>query len=139
MLTGVRIFSSDIIWRQILNDFGAIVLDAPDVTAVNFDDLAITSRVTPLELKSEILNATDNRSILFQVFGQNVFLPKIQSQIVVLLYKTGGMTASQLRNVLGYAPDATTHTVDTAIYQLRKLYGRGFIRNTNGVYRLGKL
>ena len=49
------------------------------------------------------------------------------------------MTVDQLKCALGYSPDASTHTVDTAIYQLRRAYGRDFILNTDGVYSLGKL
>ena len=36
-------------------------------------------------------------------------------------------------------PNMTTHAVDTAIYQLRKNYGKDFIQNKNGVYIIGKL
>ncbi len=139
MLTGVRIYCSDPIWRQILNDLNATVLDVPSATDLNFDDIQITDTVSPIELHTAILNAADSGRLLRQVFGTDVSLPRIQSQIVVALYKSGGMTAAELKNALGYAPDVATHTVDTAIYQLRKLYGRGFIKNINGVYRLGKL
>ena len=61
------------------------------------------------------------------------------TQILVCLYKTGGMTALQLKDALGYAPNASTHAVDTAIYQLRRMYGREFIQNNNGVYCIGEL
>jgi hypothetical protein len=57
--------------------------------------------------------------------------------IVVLLFKTGGMSVNDLKNVLGYSPDIATHTIDTAIYQLRKTYGRNFIKNENGKYLIG--
>ena len=95
--------------------------------------------MTPLQLKTLILNAADADNILRRVFNSDVHLPRIQSQIVVCLYKTDGMTTTELKDALGYAPDVTTHVVETAIYQLRKAYGREFIKNTNGVYRLGKL
>lgn len=139
MLQGVRIYTSDTIWRQILTDFGATVLDAPTTTDINFDNLNITSPLTPLELKSAILNANDNASVLREIFGADVSLPRLQAQIIVSLYKSGGMTGNELKDALGYAPDVATHTVDTAIYQLRRAYGRGFIINSNGVYRIGKL
>ena len=74
-----------------------------------------------------------------KIFGTSVILPRMQGQIVTLLYKTGGMRAPEIRSALGYSPNAATHTVDTAIYQLRRAYGRDFIINDNGVYRLGKL
>ena len=139
MLKGIRIYCTDKVWRQILTDFGAIVLDAPNPTDINFDDFGDVGTLCPLELKSLIVSATDNGHILRTIFGDNVSLPRLQSQIVVLLHKSGGMTIAELKHALGYAPNVTTHTVDTAIYQLRKLYGRGFIKNTNGIYRLGQL
>ena len=139
MLKGVRIYTSDTIWRQILTDFGATVLDAPTTTDINFDNLNISSPLTPMELKSAILNANDNASVLREIFGADVSLPRLQAQIIVSLYKSGGMTGNELKDALGSAPDVATHTVDTAIYQLRRAYGRGFIINSNGMYRLGKL
>ena len=139
MLNGVRIYASDTIWRQILTDFGATVLDAPNSTDINFDNLNVSDTLSPLELKSVILNANDNAVILRTVFGADVFLPHLQAQIIVALHKSGGMTGNELKNALGYAPDVATHSIDTAIYQLRRTYGRGFIINTNGVYKIGKL
>ena len=139
MLNGVRIFSSDPVWRQILGDLNAVVLDSPTSTDINFDNLDINSTLSAMELKAVILGAGDNSAILRRIFSHDVNLPRLQTQIVVWLYKTGGMTAAQLKNALGYAPDATTHTVDTAIYQLRKTYGHEFILNNGGVYSIGKL
>ncbi|MDW2974485.1 MAG: hypothetical protein R8M70_00280 [Alphaproteobacteria bacterium] len=139
MLNGVRIYTSDTIWRQILTDFGATVLDVPNSMDINFDNLHIVPPLNSMELKTVILNAGDQATILRAVFGTDVFLSHQQSLIVVALYKSGGMTMHDLKNVLGYAPDVATHTIDTAIYQLRRTYGREFIINTNGVYRIGKL
>ena len=139
MLKGVRIYVSDTIWRQILTDFGATVLDAPNSTDINFDNLEIHGVLSPFELKSLILGANDEGRILRTVFGSDTALPRIQAQIVVALYKSGGMTGNELKTALGYAPNVTTHTIETAIYQLRRAFGRTFIQNTNGVYRLGKL
>lgn len=139
MLSGIRIYTSDIIWRQILADLGACVLDSPSVTDINLDNIEISDALSVLELKSLLLDLSDNSTILTQIFGKNVVLPRIQAKILVCLYKTGGMTAVQLKDALGYASDASTHTVDTAIYQLRRIYGREFIQNNNGVYSLGKL
>ena len=139
MLSGIRIYTSDIVWRQILGDLGAHVLDTPSVTDINFDDLEISDVLTPMELKTILVNASDNSAILSRIFGKNVVLPYLQGQILVCLYKTGGMTINQLKDALGYAPDASTHTVDTAIYQLRRMYGREFIINNNGAYSIGKL
>lgn len=139
MLSGVRIYTSDTIWRQILTDFGATVLDVPNSMDINFDNLHIVPPLNSMELKTVILNAGDQATILRAVFGTDVFLSHQQSLIVVALYKSGGMTMHDLKNVLGYAPDVATHTIDTAIYQLRRTYGREFIINTNGVYRIGKI
>lgn len=139
MLNGVRIFASDKIWRQILADFGATVLDAPTVMDVNFDDLSVTDIVSPMQLKSLILSAADGADIIMRVLGHHVSLSHLQSQIIILLYKTGGLSSSDLRTALGFAPDVTTHTIDTAIYQLRQKYGRDFIKNSDGIYKIGKL
>ena len=139
MLSGIRIYASDNIWRQILADLGATVMPALDTGIINFDDLELGKCPTPMELKSVILAACDNSETLYDIFGQNTVLPHIQTQIVVMLYKTGGMSIGQLKSALGYAPDVSTHALDTAIYQLRQKYGRGFIKNINGVYSLGKL
>lgn len=72
-----------------------------------------------------------------KLFGKTVVLPYQQMQIIMLLFKTGGMSAGELKNVLGYSSDTTTHTIDTAIYNLRRVYGRDFIKNENGKYLLG--
>lgn len=139
MLSGIRIYASDNVWRQILSDFGATVLDASIPGVINFDDLNISESISPLDLKSIILNARDNTDVLYKIFGAHIALPSIQGRIVALLHKSDGMTIGELKSALGYAPDVTTHAMDTAIYQLRQKYGREFIKNTNGVYRLGKL
>ncbi len=139
MLSGIRIYSSDPLWRQILGDLKATVLNASDVADVNFDALHLDCPVSMMELKAAIIGATDNSKIIRQIFGRDVSLSRLPRQIVVLLYKTGGMSVADLKVALGYSPNATTHTVDTAIYQLRKTYGRDFIQNKDGVYTVGKL
>ena len=139
MLSGIRIYSADPFWRNILTDLGATVLDAPNAIDLNFDSLNIVMPTSPVQLKAALLDATDSSNIIRKIFGKNVRLSNLHTQIIVQLYKSGGMNAATLRSVLGYSADATTHTVDTAIYQLRKLYGHGFIINDGGVYRIGKL
>lgn len=139
MLTGIRIYSSDTIWRQILTDLNATVLDAPSATDLNLDDMDVPCPINMLQLRSLILSAADNSDVLKNVFGGAVALPRLQTQIVVALYKSGGMTSAQLKGALGYAANTSTHTVDTAIYNLRRVYGRDFIINTNGVYSLGRI
>ena len=139
MLNGIRIYSADIFWRNILSDLGATVLDSPSATDLNFDSLNIIMPISPIQLKATLLDAADYSNIIRKIFGTPVRLSNLHTQIVVQLYKSGGMNATTLKSVLGYSADAATHTVDTAIYQLRKMFGRDFIINDNGVYRIGKL
>ncbi len=139
MLSGVRVFSSDHIWRQILSDLNANVLDAVGATDLNLDTLHIPVPVSCLELKAIILGAGDNTHILNRVFRRRVSLSGLQSRIVVALYQTGGMRLNELKDTLGYAPDTSTHAVDTAIYQLRRMFGHEFIINNDGVYKLGRI
>ena len=140
MFDGVNIFSSDVIWRHILSDLGAHVSDTPIAYGIDFDSLDIVKPVSMLELRNAVQHALDmDIGIIHNIFGRNVQMPTIQAKIIILLYKSGGMSASQLRNALGYSPNATTHAVDTAIYQLRRAFGHEFIKNINGVYQIGKL
>lgn len=139
MLSGIRIYSADPVWRQILTDLNAVVADAPGPADLDFDALGLDMPIGALELKAAILNAGDNTSIIRNVFGRDVSLSRLHSNIVAVLYKSGGLNIADLKSALGYSPDAATHTVDTAIYQLRKIYGRDFIQNKNGVYHIGKL
>lgn len=139
MLEGIRLYTIDNVWHKVLGDLGAVVVDNENVADINFDSLNVSSPLSVLELKSIMLNEIDakQRKIIKKVFGKNVVLPRLQLQIIVLLYQTGGMNIVDLKTVLGIAPDIATHTVDTAIYQLRKVYGREFIKNENGKYLLG--
>lgn len=139
MLNGIRVYSADPYWRNILNDLGATVLDAPNTTDLNFDSLNIVMPISPINLKSALLDAADSSNIIRKIFKTNVRLSNLHAQIVVQLYKSGGMDSGALKSALGYSADAATHTVDTAIYQLRKLYGHEFIINDNGIYKIGKL
>lgn len=139
MLKGIKVYSADDIWRSVLCDLGATVLDAPTSTDVNLDSLNISMPVSPLELKAALIGASDNSKIISDIFGKNVKLSNLHTQIIVQLYKSGGMDSNTLKTSLGYSADAATHTVDTAIYQLRKMYGHDFIKNEQGVYRIGEL
>ncbi len=139
MLSGIRVFSSDLVWRGILSDLNATVLDAPNVIDVNMDALDLRLPVSVMELKSAILSATDNSKIINQIFLRPIQMPELHRQIIALLYKTGGMTASELKVAMGYSPNAATHTVDTVIYQLRRAYGHEFIENEHGKYKIGRI
>lgn len=137
MLTGIRIFTSDPYWRGIVTDFNAVLVDDANLADVDLDSLELHVPVSPLEMKAAVISALDDTKVLVSVFGRPVSLSPIQRRIVVRLKKTGGMTADELKLALGYARDTTTHTVDTAIYGLRKLFGRNFIVNENGTFKIG--
>ena len=139
MLQGVRIYTSDSVWRQVLTDLNATVLDVPTIIDLNFDKLGVAGPVSPVELKALILKASDETGVVHQIFGKAVSLSHLQQKIVVVLYKTGGLSLAELKSVLGYGPDMATHTIENAIYQLRKTYGRDFIINNNGVYKIGRI
>ncbi len=141
MLNGIRIFTSNNTWRRILACLDASIVTDPKFADVNIDSMKLGGTVSSIELKSLILQRIDDnqQKILKQVFGGTVALPRLQMQIIVLLYQTGGMSAGDLKTILGYVPDVATHTIDTAIYNLRKAYGRDFIKNKDGKYFIGKL
>lgn len=139
MLTGLRIFTTDPTWRQILSDMSADIVDNPKIADVDFDALHLVLPINPAHLRVAIMDAMDNTNIITRVLGPNAHLSRLPAQIVSQLYKTGGMSSADLKAALGYAPDANTHTVDTAICALRKTYGRQFIQNEDGVYKLGRI
>lgn len=139
MLQDIRIFTTDEVWRQILTAMSATIVNDVHLADVNLDAIGIEPQISALELKALILNTLElnQQAIIEHIFGRPVHLSALQMQIVVLLYQTGGMSAHDLRSVL--APNIATHTIDTAIYQLRKVYGRDFVKNENGKYFIGKL
>ena len=137
MLNKIRIFTSDSVWRQILTDFNADVVDDAMSADVDFDSVVLNMPASPLDLKTAVIQAQDDTEILNAIFGRRVDLTPVQRMIVTRLKKSGGMTTDELKKTLGYAQDATTHAVDTAIYGLRKLFGRDFIINENGIFKIG--
>lgn len=139
MLDGIKIYTSDTCWREILSALGATVLPGPDVAAVNFDLIKFDGPVSVAALRAAIINAADNSDVIEALLGRGVVLPRLQARIVALLYKAGGMSAAELKSALGYAPGVATHAIDTAIYQLRRTYGREFIENDKGIYRIGRI
>lgn len=141
MLNGIRIYTADNIWRKIFIDFGVCTTDDKLTADINIDLISLNPKISVLELKSVILNFIDkNQSeILKIVFGKVVILSKLQKQIIIFLFKTGGLVLLDLNMILGYATDSSTNAASTAIYELRKKYGRDFIKNNNGKYFLGKL
>ena len=137
MLSGIRIFTIDPYWAGILTELGATVVDNDRIADVDIGALNLDGPLSVMELKSAIVAAMDNTRVLNAVFGRPVSLSPIQADIIARLAKTGGMTGAELRAALGYAPDATTHAVETAIYGLRRLFGRDFIKNTDGKFTIG--
>ena len=81
----------------------------------------------------------NNNDIILTVFGHDVVLPELQRKIIVALYKNPDININDLKRMVGFMPDITTHSVENAIYQLRKTYGHDFIINENGGYKIGRL
>lgn len=139
MLSGIRIYTSDELWRQILTDLNATVTDTPGLADVNMDSLDVILPTTPVALKAAILSAIADADVMRRIFGRDVVLARVPARIVALLDKNGGMSVAELKDALGYSRDASTHVVDTAIYQLRRMFGRDFIRNKDGMYYIGEI
>lgn len=139
MLDNVKIYTSDTVWRQILSDLGAVIVDSANVADVVFDDIKTDAPMSVMELQNIILSNVDNSDIIRRVFGDDVKLSNLQRRLIVLLYKNPDITMRDLKTALGLSPDMTTHAVETAIYQLRKIYGHDIIENTNGKYKIGRI
>ena len=75
-------------------------------------------------------------------FGGYVLYPSKKVAIIKYLYKNSDSYVSKqdlLKEVWGYADDATTHTVETHIYRLRQKIENGneqFIETSDGGYKL---
>ncbi len=139
MLENIKIYASDKYWNQILADLGADMVDNPNVADVVFDDIDIVAPISVPDLRNAIFDCTNNTDVIRRVFGHEVVLPTLQHKIVVLLHKNAGLTMPELKSALGISPGITSHAVENAIYQLRKTYGREFIKNINGKYQIGCL
>ena len=124
---------------QILSDLGADIVGAANVADVVFDDIKINKPVSIMDLQNIIFSQVDNSDIISEVFGGNVKLSNLQRRLIVMLYKNPNINIHDLKNALGVAPDMTTHAVETAIYQLRKIYGHDIIENVNGKYKIGRI
>ena len=140
MLEGVRVYSGDSVWRHVFQDLGATVVDAPNVLDINIDDLNIRQPITAQELCVCLLRAAEYTDTINKIFGKSVpTLSHLQRLVIVALYRSGGMSVAQLRDVLGYAPGVATNNIEMAISQIRKTVGHEFIQNNNGIYVIGKL
>lgn len=139
MLKNIKVFTSDKYWNHILTDLGACVVDTPNIADVILDDIKINAPVSVDDLQDIILSKFNNNDIIVDVFGHDVVLPELQRKIIVALYKNPNISINNLKLAVGLSPDVTTHTVENAIYQLRKTYGRDFILNENGGYKIGRI
>lgn len=139
MADTVKIYTCDECWKHIFTDLGADVVDTPNIADVNFDDIKISKPISVAELQGIILNYSGNQDIIANVFGKYVLLPRLHQKIIVLLYKNPNISMNELKSYLGVLPDVATHTVENAIYQMRKNYGREFIINNAGKYKLGHI
>ncbi len=139
MLSNIKIYTSDKYWNRILTDLGANVVDSADVADVIFDDIEINAPISVDDLQGLILSQFNNNDIISDVFGRDVVLPELQRKIVVALYKNPNIQMRELKLAVGLSPDITTHSVENAIYQLRKTFGHDFILNENGGYKIGRV
>ena len=139
MMEKIKIYTSDKYWNRILMDLGACVVDSSDVADVIFDDINFNAPISVDELQNIILSVFNNNDIIRDVFGRDVVLPELQRKIIVALYKNPNIQISESKMAVGLSPDITTHSVENAIYQLRKTYGHDFIINENGGYKIGRI
>lgn len=139
MLENITIYTSDEYWLRILTALGANVVKTPENADVIFDDITIYAPISVDDLQRLILTQFNNDDIIRNVVGTDVSLPKLQRKIIVALYKNPDIKISELKQAVGIIPDIATHSVENAIYQLRKIYGHDFIQNINGKYKLGSV
>ena len=139
MFKDIKIFASDKYWQHIFADLGAIVVDSKNTADVVFDDIDVNAPISVTDLQSIIYGCSDNQNIIIDIFGHYIVLPQLQHKIIVVLYKNPNISISKLKELLGFLPNVTTHTVENAIYQLRKVYGHDFIQNINGKYKIGHI
>lgn len=139
MLGNVKIYTSDKYWNHILADLGACLVETPDVADVIFDELSINAPISVDDLQSLVVSQFNNNDIIANVFGHDVVLPALQRKIIVALYKKPNIQMSELKLAVGLSPDITTHSVENAIYQLRKTFGHDFILNEKGGYKIGRI
>ena len=137
MLENIKVYTTDKYWNHIFSDLGMVVVDSPKIADVVFDDVDMTMPVSISELQAVILNKFENKDIICAVFGHDVVLSKLQHKIIVILYKNPNITMNELKDIIGVLPNVTTHAVENAVYQLRKLYGYDIIQNIDGKYKIG--
>lgn len=139
MLDNIKIYASDKYWKSVLTDLGANLVESADCADVNFDDIKINAPISVEDLQNLILAQFNNTEIINDVFGRDIVLPELQRKIIVVLYKNPSIQMRELKLAVGLSSDIATHSVENAIYQLRKTFGRDFILNKNGGYRIGRI
>ena len=139
MLENIKIYTSDTYWKGILTDLGANVVDSLNVADVNFDDIKINTPISINDLQNVILERFENKDIIESVFGYDVVLPMLQHKIIVALHNNPNITMRELKDLLGVLPNVSTHAVENAVYQLRKIYGCDIIINKDGKYSIGRI
>lgn len=139
MLNNIKIYTADKCWNHIFADLGANLVCAPELADVLFDDIKINTPISFDDLQNLILNQFNKNDIIVNIFGHDVVLPELQRKIVIALYKKPYIQMRELKLAVGLLPDVATHSVENAIYQLRKKFGHGFIVNENGGYKIGRI
>ena len=139
MADNIKIYATDEYWRHIFTDLGATVVDVKNIADVVFDNLNMSLPISISHLKSIVFKSLDNQEIIKNIFGEYIILPVLQHKIIITLYNNPNISINELKNLIGVLPNITTHTVENAIYQLRKKYGHDFIINTKGKYKIGHI
>ncbi len=139
MLDNIKIYTSDEYWKHILTDLGANVVDTPNVADVVFDNDGMGGPVSVDKLRNLILTQFNSNDIIYNIFGQDVILSDLQRKIVITLYKKPDIQMRELKSAVGVMAGMTTHSVENAVYQLRKKFGHDFILNRNGGYKIGRI
>lgn len=139
MLENIKIYTADEVWKHILSELGVQIVDSPNVSDVNIDDIELNTPISVDELQKSILAHFENKDIMRAVFGADVMLPKLQHKIIVILYNHPNISMRELKDMIGVLPDVTTHAVENAVYQLRKNYGCDIIQNIDGKYKIGRV
>ena len=139
MLENIKIYTADKYWNRILTDLGACLVAKPEEADILFDDIKINAPIAVDDLQNLISNRFNNNDIIANVFGHDEVLSELQRKIIVALYKKPHIQMQELKLAVGFLPDIATHSVENAIYQLRKKYGHNFIVNENGEYKIGRI
>lgn len=136
MFNGITFWTDDKVWRGILTDLGAQFSPRESADVI----FSPNKKFSPTELNAEILRLSDSReSEILKIICKNTILCSgAQKKIIMALYHAGkdGIDSVGLQQKLGYAAGASTNAVGTAIYQLRKTFGKDFIKSDGGKYKL---